>query len=165
MIFHARVEPAATSTRPWRSSSTSAAVTRSGRPCHGAGHTVGDPAGADGVAVVLVLGVAEGGEDDALLGGHDRPKLASGADARNRGARGHGLPHQGRSGEVGELRIGWQRGLAVVGFAAPAVLVGDLAPPPIRQRPAGDDAERLERVDALLGDGAQVSPVIPISKV
>ena len=38
VIFHARVEPAATSTRPWRSSSTSACVTRAARPCHGAGH-------------------------------------------------------------------------------------------------------------------------------
>ena len=30
---------------------------------------------ADGLAVVLVLGVAEGAEDDALFGGHDPPNL------------------------------------------------------------------------------------------
>jgi hypothetical protein len=81
VIFHARVEPAAARTRPWRSSRTSAAVTRSGRPCHGAGADVGDAAGADGIAVALVLGVSEGGEDDALLGGHDRPEASP--------ARGH----------------------------------------------------------------------------
>jgi hypothetical protein len=39
VIFHARVEPVATRTRPWRSSSMSACVTRSGRPRHGARHT------------------------------------------------------------------------------------------------------------------------------
>jgi hypothetical protein len=47
-----------------------------------------------------------------------------------------------------------------VGLAAPAVLVGDLAPAPVRQGPVGDDAERFERVDAWLSDGAQVRPVI-----
>jgi hypothetical protein len=35
------------------------------------GPNVGDPAGADGVAVALVLGVSEGDEDDAVLGAHD----------------------------------------------------------------------------------------------
>jgi hypothetical protein len=30
----------------------------------------------------------ERGGDDALLGGHDRPKLASGGDARNTGCKG-----------------------------------------------------------------------------
>jgi hypothetical protein len=40
-----------------------------------------DRTGADGLAVVLVLGVAEGAEDDALLGGHD-PNLA-GVPLRN----------------------------------------------------------------------------------
>jgi hypothetical protein len=50
------------------------------------GTDVGDSAGADGVAVALVLGVSEGGEDDALLGGHDPSTLAARGDARNRAA-------------------------------------------------------------------------------
>ena len=84
MIFHALVEPAAASTVPSRSSSTSAAVTRSGRPCHGARQTSATRAGAHGLAIALVLGVSEGGEDDALLGGHDRSEaLAAPSDARN----------------------------------------------------------------------------------
>ena len=48
------------------------------------GACVRDAARADGVAVALVLGVAEGGEYDALLGGHDPATLVAGADARNR---------------------------------------------------------------------------------
>jgi hypothetical protein len=36
------------------------------------------------LSVVLVLGVAEGAEDDALLGGHDLTNLARCADGRNR---------------------------------------------------------------------------------
>ena len=42
-------------------------------PRHGTDR--GDLTGADGLAVVLVLAVAEGAEDDALLGGHDPPNL------------------------------------------------------------------------------------------
>ena len=38
----------------------------------------GDPAGADGVAVALVLGVTQSGEDDALRGGHDRSDASPG---------------------------------------------------------------------------------------
>jgi len=34
-----------------------------------------DLTGADGLAVVLVLGVAEGAKDDALFGSHDPPNL------------------------------------------------------------------------------------------
>ena len=49
--------------------------------------------GADGLAVVLVLGIAEGAEDDALFGGHDRPNLASSDVARSRG---HGAGHHVR---------------------------------------------------------------------
>jgi hypothetical protein len=33
----------------------------------------GDLTGADGLAVVLVLGIAKGAQDDALFGGHDPP--------------------------------------------------------------------------------------------
>ena len=79
VIFHARAAPAAAKTS---SSSTSARVTRSARLGYGAGHTADDLMGADGLSVVLVLGIAEGVEDDALLGGHDRPNLAMSADAR-----------------------------------------------------------------------------------
>jgi len=35
----------------------------------------GDLVGTGSLSVVLVLGVAEGAEDDALLGGHDPPNL------------------------------------------------------------------------------------------
>ena len=85
VIFHARVEPGrdeheavALKQHERRGDEVRPAAPRSG--AH-----VGDAAGADGVAVALVLGVAQSGEDDALLGGHDRPKLDPGADARNRG--------------------------------------------------------------------------------
>jgi DNA-binding protein HU-beta len=68
VIFQARVEPVAASTMPSRSSRSSAAVTRSRPGVPRSRADVGDAAGADDVAVALVLG----GEDDALLGGHDR---------------------------------------------------------------------------------------------
>ncbi|MCA1680650.1 MAG: hypothetical protein LC777_17700 [Actinobacteria bacterium] len=35
---------------------------------------------------MLVLGIAQGAENDALLGDHDRPNLAVSVAARNRGA-------------------------------------------------------------------------------
>jgi hypothetical protein len=86
------------------------------------GADVGDPPCADGVAVALVLGVSERGEDDALLGGHDRPKLDPGADARNRGvpdlpgplagASGLRPPHSSREnpwGEGGPMFTGYGR--------------------------------------------------------
>jgi hypothetical protein len=44
--------------------------------------------------------------------------------------------------------------------AQPSVLVGDIAPSPVGQRPIGDDPEGLERIDALLDDCAEMSPVI-----
>ena len=55
-------------------------------PWSGAGG--GDPASDDGLPVTLVLSVAEGGEDNALLSGHDRSTLATGAEARNRPSAG-----------------------------------------------------------------------------
>ena len=57
-----------------------------------------DLTGADGLSVVLVLGIAKRAEKDALFGGHDRPNLAATVNARNRGARGHRRPHHGRNG-------------------------------------------------------------------
>jgi hypothetical protein len=83
VIFHARVESDATSTRPSREQhergghEVGPAVPRS--RAHG-----GDPAGAHGLAAMLVLSIAQGGEDDALLGGHDPSKLAPRPDAGNR---------------------------------------------------------------------------------
>ena len=75
VIFHARVEPAATSTRPWRAQAARAPASRGpGAPTRRRAHPR-DLTGADGLAVVLVLGVAEGAEDDALFGGHDPPNL------------------------------------------------------------------------------------------
>lgn len=43
----------------------------------------GDLARADGLAVVLVLDVSQGGEDDALLGGHGLANLVPRVDTRN----------------------------------------------------------------------------------
>jgi hypothetical protein len=45
-----------------------------------------DLAGADRLTATLVLGVSEGGEDNALLGGHGPSTLAARVDARNHGA-------------------------------------------------------------------------------
>jgi hypothetical protein len=70
-------------------------------------------------------------------------------------------PQNGRSGGRSV-----KRGSAGSGVSPSSVSLrrpywsGDLAPAPVSERPVGDDAERFERVDALLGDGAQVRPVI-----
>jgi hypothetical protein len=84
VIFHARVEPAATKTAvALEQHERSRDVIRASVPrC---GTCRGDLVGADCLSVVLVLGIAEGAEDDALLGGHDPTNLARCADARNRG--------------------------------------------------------------------------------
>ena len=62
--------------------------------------------------------------------------------------------------QIAPLGVRPERRLAVIVRGAPAVLVGDLAPTPVLQRTGGDDPERLERVDPLLADGAQVRPVV-----
>ena len=82
------------------------------------GADVGDAAGADGVAVARVLGVAQGGEDDALLGGHDCSTLAAGADARDRAVTDRpGLPG------------GWWAGDAHAAVPGEGTSVSDRGPP------------------------------------
>ena len=58
--------------------------------------------------------------------------------------------------QVGEMRVGRQRGLAVVAVEPPSVLVGDAAPTPVGERHVGDDAEGVEGIDAAVGDRAQM---------
>jgi hypothetical protein len=40
-------------------------------------------------------------------------------------------PSRPQRWEISELRVGWERALAIVGLTAAAALVGDLAPPPV----------------------------------
>ena len=58
----------------------------------------GDLVGADGLSVVFVLGIAEGAEDDALLGGHGPTNLARCTDARNRTSLAYDASQQRRAG-------------------------------------------------------------------
>jgi hypothetical protein len=73
VIFHARMEPATTSTRPRRSSRRARGTCRRDLP------------GSNGLAIVLVLGVTQGAEGHPLLGSHHTPNLAPCIDAHNRG--------------------------------------------------------------------------------
>ena len=62
--------------------------------------------------------------------------------------------------QVGAAGILRSRRLAVVTVPSAAVLVGDVTPSPVRQGSVREDAERLDGVDPLRSDGAQVRPVV-----
>src|SRR5665648_984995 len=66
-------------------------------------------------------------------------------------------PQRRQVGEPGILR---RARLPVVTVPEAAVLVGDVAPAPVRERHAGHDPEHLKRVDALVADGAEMSPIV-----
>src|SRR3954447_26066565 len=93
-------------------------------------------------------------------GSCDQRVLAEARRRRRDGVTATVGPRTGAAAAVAQLRVGRDRCFAVVVFGAAAVLMGDLAPAPVGQRAGGDDPERLDRVEPLLANGAQVRRVV-----